>query len=235
MSKTTKIEWCDHTLNPVKGLCPMACPYCYARRMYKRFKWDESIRFELDVYDTKELQGEDGDKYFIGSTMELFGDWIKEDWVELTIDYTQNYPKRTFIFLTKQPQNIKRYSPFPDNCWVGVSTTGNDCRSGLEDIMSSFEARVKFVSIEPLLDYTPMDFRWVDWVIVGQQTPIRKATVPHLGWIYDIAMDTKKVGVPLFLKENLRPLLFPEEKEIAKLWGDKHMKCSMRQEFPIGG
>ncbi len=33
----TKIEWCDYTINPVKGLCPMACKdnqdkeYCYAR------------------------------------------------------------------------------------------------------------------------------------------------------------------------------------------------------------
>ena len=41
----TKIEWCDYTINPVKGLCPMACSYCYARRMYKRFKWNPEIRF----------------------------------------------------------------------------------------------------------------------------------------------------------------------------------------------
>lgn len=27
----TKIPWADYTINPVKGLCPMACSYCYAR------------------------------------------------------------------------------------------------------------------------------------------------------------------------------------------------------------
>lgn len=42
MSKT-KIPWCDFTINPVKGLCPMACPSCYARRRYKRFKWIEEL------------------------------------------------------------------------------------------------------------------------------------------------------------------------------------------------
>ena len=40
----TKRPWTDYTLNPVKGLCPMACPYCYARAMYKRFKWNPKIR-----------------------------------------------------------------------------------------------------------------------------------------------------------------------------------------------
>lgn len=25
----TKIEWADYTINPVKGLCPMACPVCF--------------------------------------------------------------------------------------------------------------------------------------------------------------------------------------------------------------
>ena len=32
----TKIEWCDQTWNPVTG-CYHNCPYCYARRIAKRF------------------------------------------------------------------------------------------------------------------------------------------------------------------------------------------------------
>lgn len=45
----TKIPWCDYTINPVKGICPMHCKdnlgkeYCYAARpngLYKRFKWN---------------------------------------------------------------------------------------------------------------------------------------------------------------------------------------------------
>ena len=42
----TKIEWTDYTINPVKGLCPMACSYCYARAMYKRFRWNPEIRYD---------------------------------------------------------------------------------------------------------------------------------------------------------------------------------------------
>jgi len=32
----TNIEWCDYSWNPVTG-CLHGCPYCYARRMAKRF------------------------------------------------------------------------------------------------------------------------------------------------------------------------------------------------------
>ena len=35
----SKIEWCDHTWNPVTG-CRHECPYCYARTMTARFAGD---------------------------------------------------------------------------------------------------------------------------------------------------------------------------------------------------
>ena len=51
----TKIPWCDYTANPVKGLCPMACSYCYARRLYKRFGWDETVRIDEDeIYGNRD-------------------------------------------------------------------------------------------------------------------------------------------------------------------------------------
>lgn len=40
----SKIEWCDHTWNPITG-CRHECPYCYARRMTARFAGD--VRLNL--------------------------------------------------------------------------------------------------------------------------------------------------------------------------------------------
>ena len=40
----SKIEWCDHTWNPITG-CRHNCPYCYARRMVARFAGD--VRLNL--------------------------------------------------------------------------------------------------------------------------------------------------------------------------------------------
>ncbi|MBQ8087054.1 MAG: DUF5131 family protein, partial [Clostridia bacterium] len=36
MGRTTKIDWCDSTWNPVTG-CLHGCEYCYARKMAERF------------------------------------------------------------------------------------------------------------------------------------------------------------------------------------------------------
>ncbi|TGY90878.1 DUF5131 family protein [Petralouisia muris] len=40
----SKIEWCDHTWNPVTG-CWHGCPYCYAQKMAVRFSGD--VRLNL--------------------------------------------------------------------------------------------------------------------------------------------------------------------------------------------
>lgn len=40
--KSTKIEWCDATVNPVVG-CTKGCAYCYARRLNQRFQWIEDF------------------------------------------------------------------------------------------------------------------------------------------------------------------------------------------------
>lgn len=244
----SKIEWLRNpatgkagfTLNPVKGLCPMDCrnlqnePYCYARRMYKRFHWNEKIQYSSDCFH--ELEGGFGDKYFVGSTMELFGDWVKPAWMEDILSYTRQYPHRTFIFLTKKPENLIKWSPFPKNCWVGTSIIA-DIGTPLYYI-KQVQATVKFISFEPLLGEIPsqglsdsFSIAGINWVIVGQQTPPKKNTIPQPQWIDNITIQCDKANVPVFLKDNLRPLLFPEEKEIGKLWGDKNLKFSLRQEW----
>lgn len=236
MSIEKSIGWCDHTINPVKGLCPMACPYCYARAMYKRFKWDPEIRYDgmLNIPSAKKPS-----RIFIGSTMELFGDWVRSEWLEDIFEKVRLYPEHTFIFLTKQPQNLKQWSPFPPNCWVGVSAT-----NGLMfvDAMNAFlhvKAKVKFISFEPLLEWKILPYilqadlklQKLDWVIIGQQTPVRKSTMPKLEWIREIVEAADQAGVPVFLKDNLKPL-FASEEEMPFMVGWHNTPGEFRQEFP---
>jgi len=126
----SKIEWLrdpttgklGFSINPVKGLCPMACKdnqgksYCYARRMYERFKWNPTIRFDWEFNPPKKPS-----KIFVGSTMELFGKWIPDSWLRNIFNFCSQWSEHTFIFLTKQPQNLIKWSPFPENVWLGVS------------------------------------------------------------------------------------------------------------------
>jgi len=189
--------------------------------MYKRFCWDPTVRFDWSVANALGKM-RPGSKVFWGSTMELFGQWVKPEWMQLILEATKRHSELTHIFLTKQPQNLPR--EWPPNCYVGVSTTGFDGCSGLEDIFAGIRARVKFVSIEPMLDYTPLDFRWVNWVIIGQQTPVKDSTRPDEHWIEDTVRAADANGTPVFLKDNLRDMAL-----IQPLCYRDH---KLRQEFP---
>lgn len=200
----TNIEWCDYTVNPVKGLCPMACSYCYARRMYKRFKWNPNIRAGWQVIG--ELPSKPS-RIFVGSTIELFGEWVKHEWMREIMQWPARYPQHTFIFLTKQPQNLTKFSPFPENCWVGVSAVNSfKAIEGLE-YLDEVEADIKFLSLEPLLDWQPGLIHFtgdvINWLIIGQQTPVKLSTMPKPGWVEEIIQSADKANIPVFLKDNL--------------------------------
>ncbi len=213
--RKTKIEWCDYTINPVKGLCPMACSYCYARRMYKRFKWNPEIRYYEPSDDFYEAKRHPGAKVFIGSTLELFGEWVKPEWLDQIFEYCRRVPATTFIFLTKQPQNLTKWSPFPENCWVGFTATDDKSfHNGMAYYVSTdnykpaIEANIRFISFEPLLskikhsDFDALFFKGdVDWIILGSQTqPIRH---PPREWVDEIITAANKVKIPVFVKEPM--------------------------------
>lgn len=242
--RKTKIEWCDYSLNPVKGLCPMACTnnqgkeYCYARRMYKRFKWNLQIRYDHTVFAFLDHITKPS-KIFVGSTMELFGDWVS-DWVMDNIFNTvRSYSEHIFIFLTKQPGNLINRSPFPDNCWIGVSITGKE-PSGFAYPLVHLKVKVKFISFEPLLDSCIKDIdsfsrsletSSINWVIIGQQTPISKCTEPKTEWIKEIVEAADKAKIPIFLKNNLYSVFGKEHR-----WAFNPVKASfLRQEYPDKG
>jgi protein gp37 len=234
----SKIEWTDYTLNPVKGLCPMACTYCYARRIYKRFHWDETLRyvdgweFEIDKIKTPS-------RIFVGSTMELFGDWIKPVWRQDIIQIAGANPQHTFIFLTKQPHNLPKH--FPDNCWVGVSATNWLQFSAGLGYLAATQASVKFMSFEPLLESIEFDMlqkmlfpRVINWIIIGAETKngrIVKAFAPKIEWIREIVEAADSAKMPVFLKDNLIPMFEAHDRLSTPEWA-LDSKRYLRQELP---
>ncbi len=117
-------------------------------------------------------------------------------------------PQHTFLFLTKNPEQLKEWGSFPDNCDVGITATNTDMAVEGMTALAEIEARVKFMSFEPLLSrilLTANGLSGLDLVIVGAQT---KPTVyPEIGWVQGIALACTKADIPLFLKDNLKPLL----------------------------
>ncbi len=169
---------------------------------------------------------------------DLFGIGIPEAWTKEVLSAIRTNSIDRFYLLTKQPQNLAKFSPFSDNCWVGVTATNAEM---LLQACSAFEpvrAKLKYLSIEPFLDWS---FNWnesylintfkragINLVIIGGQT--RPTIHPKIEWIREIVEACDKAGIPVFLKNNLKPLFQPFMRvpNIA-WWGNVF---GLRQEVP---
>lgn len=60
----SKIEWCDHTWNPITG-CRHNCSYCYARRMTARFAGDVRLNLMAKKDYTTIPATDGGDKLYV--------------------------------------------------------------------------------------------------------------------------------------------------------------------------
>jgi len=119
---------------------------------------------------------------FVCDMGELFGDWIPDKWTQAVMRMIQERYEHRFYLLTKQPQNLIKFSPFLDNCWVGVTATNYDmfvdACGYLCSIKAKGGAKVTFVSLEPLLSWDDTDqfcqfwlqHGGIDWLIIGACT-----------------------------------------------------------------
>jgi len=201
----TKIEWADDVWNPIKGLCPVGCWYCYARKIYQRFKRDPEVRLDLD-----ELMADfpkRPSRIFACSTFELFHP-LADPYRNNVFKHIGLLPEHTFIILTKMPERIDR--PMPDNVWLGVSITGEDDLKDYRRVqeLKASRAKIHFVSAEPLLgDVYAADLFGEfkpDWLIVGKLTGHGRKHDPDesiLGWLIH---DATELQIPLFMKNNLK-------------------------------
>jgi protein gp37 len=90
----------------------------------------------------------------------------------------------------------------PNNTWAGTTVTCNK-DYGRAKIMEKIKVPVRFLSIEPLLGEVSFNLHGIQWIIIGAQTG-RNPLRPKQEWIEKIVSDAKKLGIPIFLKNNLR-------------------------------
>jgi len=250
----TKIEWIKnpdgtqgYTSNPVRGECPIGCSYCFVKPFRNRYGWHKDIRFypqELEAIRKRRKPC----GIFLGSTIELFHDKTIIYMPEI-METIKAYPQHRFYLLTKQPQNLPKFSPFPENCWVGVTATNWRMYEAALEAFCQIKAHIAYLSFEPLLEQITIeessvkplinDFnmtlkktnkRLIDWLIIGAQTKPYKP--PKIEWVQEIVEAADKAGIPVFLKENLKSLLPEEEPFYTVIDEDPMQTPRLRQELP---
>lgn len=219
----TNIEWVinsdgskGYTWNPVTG-CLHDCPYCYARKIAKRFTGHFKPTFHTNRLD-QPLKLKKPSTIFICSMADLFGNWVPNEWIEdIVWEIVKGGPMYTWLFLTKNPG---RYSSdnYLSRMWLGVTITKN---LDLIEVAYKNFFRVhnhNYISFEPLLgpadclDYIcSIPKSHIDWLIIGSLNVNGKPVPPEKGgtkreWVLEIVEQADKRKIPVFIKDSLYEL-----------------------------
>jgi protein gp37 len=131
MADSTKIEWSDATINPIRARrrdngrvghhCvhkSAGCQFCYAERMNLRlgtglpFKPGHERDIELFLDEkalTQPLRWRKPRMIFLCSMTDLFADFVPDEWIDKIFAVMAMSPRHTYQVLTKRPDRMRRY------------------------------------------------------------------------------------------------------------------------------
>ena len=210
-------------------VCPVS-PHCWARSIAKRFPSLYPRNFLPTIYPEALLSplrlkgpalvsvGWVGDLIgYADPDMDVPVDYLstvpgsaKASFKEALFGIIRACPDSTFLFLTKNPERLELWEPFPKNAWVGVTACDHIAFAAACFHLASIEATVKWLSLEPLLDW---DMRvtiavidqakkaGIKWIVIGSQSnPI---IMPSVEWVKGIVEACGRAGIQVWLKRNL--------------------------------
>ena len=112
-------------------------------------------------------------------------------------------PQHVFQVLTKRADQlleVHKELKWTHNVWMGVSVENEKVIDRI-NFLRKTRAKVKFVSLEPLIGPLPnLNLKKIDWVIVGGESGHRPRPM-HPGWVLDRQEQCANVDVAFFFKQ----------------------------------
>jgi len=140
---------------------------------------------------------------FVNSMSDLFHHEVPLDYIQRVFTVMGEAHWHRFQVLTKRAERLSEISeclPWRPNIWMGVSVESEHYLSRIDHLRKT-DARVKFLSLEPLLGPLPgMDLSSIDWAIVGGESgPGARPMDPS--WVIDIRDQCMLSGTAFFFKQ----------------------------------
>lgn len=207
----TKIEWAEETWNPLTGCSKISpgCDNCYAERNANRLRgrvgYDADEPFKITWHPKrleKPLRFKKSKIIFVGSMGDIFHENVKVKHVVEIFKTAEKAPWHKYLFLTKRPKNMlyafNRYGRIPENFWLGVTAENQEMHDLRVPILKKLDAKVKFVSVEPMLEPVRID-QELDWIICGGETGA-KARKLETWWVQGLVNECLRYGIPFMFK-----------------------------------
>lgn len=221
----TSIEWTELTWNPVTGCTKISagCKFCYAEVMTKRLKAMGVEKYKDGFKKVRIHEDTLGIPYtwrkskvvFVNSMSDLFHTDVPLEFIQRVFKVMNENGQHVFQVLTKRADRLAQIHgqlKWSHNIWMGVSVEDERVVDRI-DFLRATGARVKFLSLEPLIGPLPnLNLQGIDWVIVGGESGY-KARPMDPDWVLDIQEQCKKSKVAFFFKQ----------------WGGKNKKKAGRE------
>jgi protein gp37 len=212
LSDRSAIEWTDASWNPVRGCSKISpgCKHCYAETFAERFRGVEGHPYEqgFDLRLVPEALSlpqtwRAGRLVFVNSMSDLFHEDVPVEYIRRVFDVIRASPQHCFQILTKRAERMAAVAggmEIPPNAWMGVSVENADYLHRVEQL-STVNAAVRFLSLEPLLGALPdLQLAGVHWAIVGGESGAG-ARPMQPDWVREIRDQCVAAGVPFFFKQ----------------------------------
>ena len=212
MATQSDIEWTDMTWNPVTG-CTMispGCAHCYAERMANRLKAMGQPNYRNGFTLTLQpqtlevpLRWKKPRTIFVNSMSDLFHHDVPLAYIQQVFDVMKRAHWHTYQILTKRSERLLELDSaleWQPHVWMGVSVENQKYTDRIDHLRKT-RAKVKFLSLEPLLGALPkLNLKRIDWVIVGGESgPGARPMAPE--WVADIRDQCKRTSVAFFFKQ----------------------------------
>lgn len=220
----TSIEWTELTWNPTTGCTKVSagCKFCYAEIMTRRLKGMGQEKYQAGFKTVKTHPDTLNTPYtwkgskvvFVNSMSDLFHEKVPVEFIKQVFAVMNDNPQHVFQVLTKRAERLYALHTelkWTHNIWMGVSVENEKVKDRI-DFLRRTRAKVKFLSLEPLIGPLPgLNLRKIDWVIVGGESGFNPRPMDP-DWVLDIQDQCERAEVAFFFKQ----------------WGGKNKKAAGR-------
>jgi len=139
---------------------------------------------------------------FVNSMSDLFHEKVPVGFIKQVFEVMAATPRHTFQVLTKRADRLAKLAPnltWAPNIWQGVSIESQEY-VGRVDLLRRVPARVRFLSVEPMLGPVKLNLAGIHWVIAGGESG-PGARPLHAEWARLLRDQCVRARVPFFFKQ----------------------------------
>ncbi len=221
-AKGNMFDFITHTWNPIAGICPYDCAYCYMKKLRKQYpQLNAPLHYNKDYLQDNLGQG---NFIFIGSSTDIFSHDVKNDWL-LDVFCKANWYDNQYLLQTKNPLGYHAYFDDIDSRRFILSTTiesnnffykfmGNTeyPSSRALAMKNIFPEYRRMVTVEPIMDFDLTSFIKMllsfgpEQINIGADTGNNNLPEPSAKKIMRLIKTLKK-ETKVVIKPNLKRII----------------------------